>query len=140
MRRLIALVVIFAGLLASGSAALACASAAATGDCCPAGAPSGCIEMYQQLEAAPAVSCATSIAPSPVGSAERGRGPTDPVIVASTPRLPAEFAHSPVVHGTIVDSAPTDRSLTYLQTGRLEALAPPIGGFAGHFPGSSSSV
>ena len=119
MRRLIALIVIFAGLLAAGSAALACASAAATGDCCPAGAPSGCIEMYQQLDAAPAVSCATSIAASQVVSAERDRGPTDPVILASTLGSPAKRAQSSGLHGTIVDPAPTDRSLTYLQTGRL---------------------
>jgi hypothetical protein len=119
MRRLIALIVIFAGLLAAGSAALACASAAATGDCCPAGAPSGCIEMYQQLDAAPTVFCVTSVTPSPVMSAERGRGPMDPVIVAATLGLPADLAHSSGFNGTIVDSAPTDRSLTYLHTGRL---------------------
>jgi hypothetical protein len=117
MRRLIALIVIFAGLLAAGSAALACASAAATGDCCPAGAPSGCIEMYQQLDAAPTASCVTSLAPSPVVSADRGS--TDPVIVAGTLGLPAELARSSGLNGTIVDSAPTDRSLTYLHTGRL---------------------
>jgi len=119
MRRLIALIVIFAGLLAAGSATLACASAAATGDCCPAGAPSGCIDLYQQLDAAPTASCVTSIAPSPVVSAERGRGSTDPVIAAGTLTLPPELARSSASIPTIVDSAPTDRSLTYLHTGRL---------------------
>ena len=119
MRRLIALIVIFAGLMAAGSAALACASAAATGDCCPTGAPSGCIEMYQQLDAAPAASCVTSIAPAPVVSANRDRGSADPFIVADTPSLPAQVARSSGLDGTIVDSAPTDRSLTYLHTGRL---------------------
>jgi len=119
MRRFIALIVILAGLLAAGSAALACASAAATGDCCPPGAPSGCIEMYQQLGAAPTVSCITSPAASAAVSAERGGGSPDPVIVAGLPGTPAGLAFSSGFPGTIVDSAPTDRSLTYLHTGRL---------------------
>jgi hypothetical protein len=75
--------------------------------------------MYQQLDAAPAASCAASVAASQVVSAEHGRGPTDPVIVASALGLPAGRAQSSGLHGTIVDSAPTDCSLTYLQTGRL---------------------
>jgi hypothetical protein len=119
MRRLLALIVICAGLLGAGSAAFACATAAATGDCCPPGAPSGCIEMYQQLDAAPSASCVTSSAASPVLSAERGHGSADPVIVARTPGLLPELVRSSRLDASIILSAPPDRSRTYLHTGRL---------------------
>jgi hypothetical protein len=119
MRRLIALIVICAGLLGAGSAALACASAAATGDCCPPGAPSGCIEMYQQLDAAPIASCVTSSAASQILSADRGHGSADPAIIAGTPGSPPDLARSSRLDPPIIRSAPTDRSLTYLHTGRL---------------------
>jgi hypothetical protein len=118
MRRLIALIVICAGLLGAGSAALACATAAATGDCCPPGAPSGCIEMYQQLDAAP-MACVTSSAASQILSAERGHGSADPAIVAGTLGSLPQLARSSRPHAPIIRSAPTDRSLTYLHTGRL---------------------
>jgi hypothetical protein len=119
MRRLIAFIVICAGLLGAGSAAFACATAAATGDCCPPGAPSGCIEMYKQLNAAPTASCVTSSAASQILSAERGRGSADPVIVAGTPGPLPQLVRSSVLDGSVIRSAPTDRSLTYLHTGRL---------------------
>ena len=119
MRRLIALIVICAGLLGAGSAAFACATAAATGDCCPPGAPSGCIEMYQQLDAAPAASCVTSSATSPVLALERGHGSADPGIVARTPGPIPQLVRSSGLDASIIFSAPPDRSLTYLHTGRL---------------------
>jgi hypothetical protein len=119
MRRLIAFIVIVAGLLGAGSAAVACASAAATGDCCPRGAPSGCIEMYKHLDAAPTASCVTSSAASQILSVERGRGSADPVMVAGTPGSLPQLVRSSRLDGSIIRSAPTDRSLTYLHTGRL---------------------
>jgi hypothetical protein len=75
--------------------------------------------MYQQLDAAPSASCVTSSAASPVLSAERSRGSADPVIVALMPGALAQLVRSSRLDARSVRSAPTDRSLTYLHTGRL---------------------
>jgi hypothetical protein len=128
MRRLLALILLWAGLLGAGSPAIACASAAAAGDCCPAGAPSGCRQVYEQLDVAATAYCLTRSAPSAVASAERSRGPQllendcgspDPVVIAGAFVPFADDAPSSTSGATIVHSAATDRSLTYLHTGRL---------------------
>jgi hypothetical protein len=118
MRRLIAFIVICAGLLGAGSVAFACATAAATGDCCPAGAPSGCIQMYEQLDAAVTACSVTSTAPSSVLSADRGHDSPDSIIAGDLDWL-AEHVQSSGLDAAFIRSAPTDRSLTYLHTGRL---------------------
>lgn len=127
MRRFIAFLVFWAGLLGAGSPAFACASAAAAGDCCPPGAP-GCTQAYEQLGIEATVCCITAAAPSQMVSAERGRElqalqddcrSTDPVATVSTsfrfpdPASPARF------NAPNVSSALRDDSLTYLRTGRL---------------------
>jgi hypothetical protein len=128
MRRLLALILLWAGLLGAGSPALACASAAAAGDCCPAGAPSGCRQVYEQLDLAATAYSLTRSTPSAVVSAERSRGPQllendcgspDPVVIAGAVVAFAHNAPPSIFDAPIVHSAATDRSLTYLHTGRL---------------------
>jgi hypothetical protein len=127
MRRLIALIVLLAGLFGAGSPVIACVAAAA-GDCCPAGAPSGCGQSYEQLKLAATACCLTGSASSPIVSAESSRGlqalardcgSGDPVISSSTFPSLADAAPSSQIDAVIVRSSATDRSLTYLQTGRL---------------------
>jgi hypothetical protein len=118
MRRFIAFLVLWAGLLGVGSPAFACAAAAAAGDCCPPGAPSGCTQTYEQLAAAS----------SQIVSAERGRDlqavqddcrSPDPITIVSTPFPLPDLRSPPRPDASIVSSARTDASLTYLRTGRL---------------------
>jgi hypothetical protein len=126
MRRLIALVVLWVGLLGAGSPVLTCAAGAAAGDCCSPDAPSGCIVSYEQLDAAATICCAAA-GPSHVVSIEPGRelqiqpdsGSTDPVVIVA--------AFAPFTHpkqqlrfiAPLASSARTDAALTYLHTGRL---------------------
>src|SRR5215207_511260 len=127
MRRFIAFLVLWAGLVGAGSPAFACATAAAAGDCCPPGAPR-CTQAYEQLGIEATVCCITAAAPSQLVSAERGRElqpiqddcrSTDPVATGSAsfrlpnPASPARF------NPPRVSSALRDDSLTYLRTGRL---------------------
>lgn len=119
MRRLIALLVLCAGLLVSGSAALACASAAATGDCCPPGAPPGCVGMYEQLDAALSAACVTSKGIASTPAADCNHGSSDPLAAAGTqPPLTALMRHT-TFEQAVIRSPLIDRSSTYLQTGRL---------------------
>jgi hypothetical protein len=127
MRRLIAMIVLLAGLFGAGSSAIAC-TAGAAGDCCPAGAPSGCSQGYEQLELAATACCLTGSASSPIVSAESNRGlqalprdcgSPDPVASSSIFALLADAAPCSQIDATIVRSSATDRSLTYLHTGRL---------------------
>jgi len=128
MRRLVALILLSAALLGIGSPAIACASAAAAGDCCPAGAPSGCRQVYEQLDLAATAYCLTRSAPSAVVSAERSGGAqflendggsADPAIIVGAFVSSADHVLSSIFDAAIVHSAARDRSLTYLHTGRL---------------------
>ena len=128
MRRLLAMLIVWAGLIGAGAPAFACATAAAAGDCCPASAPSGCTSVYEQVGVEATICCATVAAPSLVAFVEPGRqlqvaqcdhGATDPVpavaslVSVADLRGPERFALADIA------SAPTDASLTYLHTGRL---------------------
>jgi hypothetical protein len=117
MRRILAILVVWAGLVGTGTTAFACVSAAAAGDCCPAGAPSGCAQLYEQLEAAPAQMVAAEPARE-LQVAQRDHGPTDPVFVTvATPCVPDPGSTADLTVCAL--SARTDASLTYLHTGRL---------------------
>jgi hypothetical protein len=127
MRRLFALLVVWVGLITAGAPAFACATAAAAGNCCPADAPSGCAQLYEQLGAQATVCCATAAAPSVMVSAEPNRelhiaqsdhGSVDPVAdVASL----SSILHRRDSQLALPLPAPThpDSSLTYLHTARL---------------------
>jgi hypothetical protein len=127
MRRIAALIVLWAGLL-GGSPVLACGTGAA-GDCCPPDAPAGCGQTNEPIELAATTCCLTSSAPSPAVSAERGReqqflkddcGSADPVGIATAlVSLPHEERQSSGFDPAINRAAAPDRSLTYLHTGRL---------------------
>lgn len=128
MRRFIAFLVLWAGLLGAGSPAFACARAAAAGDCCPPGAFSGCTQVYEQLAIETTVCCITAAAPSQMVSAERGlelhavqddSRSADPIAIVRTSISLADPRSSPRLNASDVSSARTDASLTYLLTGRL---------------------
>lgn len=128
MRRLIALLVVWAGLLAAGSPALACATAAAAGDCCPPGAPSGCSQTYAQLDVVANICCVSAPAPSQIVSVESVRerhvlqqdnGSHDPLVIVSKSNALTEFQQRFQFTAPLVSSASTDAALTYLHTGRL---------------------
>lgn len=109
------MLVVWAGLVGAGLPAFACASAAAAGDCCPPDAPSGCTQVYQQLDVQASI-CVTAEAPARM--VERDHGSADPIVlVASGVSLPdpGSIVRVPVRPS----SACTDASLTYLHTGRL---------------------
>ena len=129
LRRFVALLVVWTGLIGAGLPAAACAAAAAAGDCCPPGAPSGCTQAYEQLDAAATVCCITAAAPSAIASIERGRdlqavqadhGSADPIAIVALSSAPfADLRPSRVFHLLTDTSTRTDSSLTYLHTGRL---------------------
>jgi hypothetical protein len=128
MRLFIAFLVLWAGLLGAGSPAFACASAAAAGDCCPPGAPTGCTQAYGQLGIEATVCCITAAAPSQMVSAERGRElhaiqddcrSADPIAIVSTSFSLLDRRSPPLFNACHDFSARTDASLTYLRTGRL---------------------
>lgn len=128
MRRLLAIFVVWAGLIGAGAPAFACATAAAAGDCCPSSAPSGCASGYEQLGVEAIICCATVAAPSLVVFAEPGRelqvaqcdhGPADPVPAAAPLASVTDLRNPQRFALTDSAQAPTDASLTYLQTGRL---------------------
>jgi hypothetical protein len=128
MRRLIALLVLWTALLGAGSPAFACVTAAAAGDCCPPGAPSGCSQTYEQLDVVATICCITAPAPSQMVSVESGRerhvlqldrGSPDPIVVVSKSDTLSEFQQRSHFTTPLVSSASTDASLTYLHTGRL---------------------
>ena len=128
MRRFIAFLVLWAGLLGAGSPAFACAAAASAGDCCPPGAPSGCTQAYEQLDIEATVCCITAAAPSQMVSAEPGRElqavqddcrSADPIAIVSTSFPLPNLRSPPRLNASNVYSAHTDATLTYLRTGRL---------------------
>jgi len=123
MRRFLALLMVFAGLLGAAAPAFACATAAS--DCCPANAP-GCTPEYQQFGVEPSVCCVTPAAPAQIVAAKSGRevqgsnpGSPDPNV------LPVSFTSSLDRRGACHIAADpcsarrADASLTYLHTGRL---------------------
>ena len=128
MRRFIAFLVLWAGLLGVGSPAFACAASASAGDCCPPGAPSGCTQAYEQLDIEATVCCITAAAPAQMVSAERGRElqavqddcrSADPIARVSTSSLLPDLGSPLRLNVATFSSARTDAKLTYLRTGRL---------------------
>jgi hypothetical protein len=125
MRRFLALLMVFAGLVGAVAPAFACAIGAA-GDCCPTNAPSGCTPEYEQLGVEPSVCCVTAAAPVQMVTAEpgrevQGRNPGSP----DSNVLPVSSAASLDLRVASRLAAPafstrcTDASLTWLHTGRL---------------------
>jgi hypothetical protein len=129
MRRIVALIVLWAGLLGAATPVFACTSSGANGDCCPPGAPAGCGHTTEQFDLAATTCCLTGGAPSPMVSAEPGReqqivdqdgGSPDPIaIVSALISLPRDAALSCGFAATTLRPAATDLSRTYLHTGRL---------------------
>lgn len=128
MRRFLALLVLWAGLLGAGSPAFACATAAAAGDCCPPGAPTGCTQIYEQLDIEAIICCVTVAAPSQAVTAEPGRqaqaaqrehGSADPIALSAPSRSLQDLRSTTRLAASHVSAAHTDASLTYLHTGRL---------------------
>ena len=128
MRRFIALLIFCAGFLGAGSPALACATAAAAGDCCPPGAPSGCTQAYEQLDIEASICCFTAAAPSQLVAADRGhelqvvqleRRSADPIDAGAFAPVFAALRYPTHLDVPAVSASPTDASLTYLRTGRL---------------------
>jgi len=121
MRRFLALLMVFAGLLGAGVSTFACAAA---GDCCPANAP-GCTPEYEQFGVEPSVCCVSPAAPAQMVAAEPGRevqgrnpGSPDPNVLPASiaPSLNPTFDR---VAAPQFSARRTDASLTYLHTGRL---------------------
>lgn len=128
MRRFMAFLVLWVGLLGAGSPAFACVTAAAAGDCCPPGSPSGCTQAYEQLDVEATVCCIAAAAPSQMVSAERGRElqavqddsrSADPIAIVRTSFSLPDPRSPPQLDAANVSSARTDATLTYLRTGRL---------------------
>lgn len=127
MQRLFAILVLCVGLIGAGSPALACATAAAAGDCCPPGAPTDCTQIYEQLDTEAAVCCTTATAPSAMVVAEPSRelqvaqfdhGSADPIAAVTSLFLSLDRRDSQLAT-PVSTAARTDASLTYLHTARL---------------------
>lgn len=125
MRRFLAFLMVFAGLVGAGAPAFACAIGAA-GDCCPANAPSGCTPEYEQLGVEPSVCCVTAAAPAQLVAAEPGRevqgrnpGSPDPTVLPVSSASPLDLRVAGRVAAPLFSARCTDASLTYLHTGRL---------------------
>jgi hypothetical protein len=129
MRRVVALLVICAGLLGVAGPALACASAALAGDCCPPGQTTGCGEQAptERVEApAIAVCCLSAPTSSPSVSVESARkthvdqddSSSEPSSIVSSfvasVALDVRSARGPPPADSFADAR-----LTYLHTGRL---------------------
>jgi hypothetical protein len=126
MRRFLTLLLLWVGLIGATAPAFACANADA-GECCPANAPSGCTQVYEQFGIEASVCCVSPAAPAQIVAAEAGRelqvqgdhGSPDPVA------LTVSFASSLDRHRAGQLAVPalsakyTDASLTWLHTGRL---------------------
>lgn len=128
MRRSIAMLVLWIGLLGAGSPAFACATAAAGGDCCPPGTASGCSQTYEQLDVEATVCCITAAAPSQIVAVERSReadlvqrdgGSAEPIVAAAALRSFADLRQRLCFEAPASRLVHTDASLTYLRTGRL---------------------
>jgi len=125
MRRLIALLVVWIGLLGAAGPAFACASSAR--DCCPPDAPAPC-ESQKTPDpglASASVCCASVPAPSALASLESVRktvadADSAPDVVAplSGP-IAASATHQTDPEEHLSFSPRTDASLTYLRIGRL---------------------
>jgi hypothetical protein len=122
------MLVVWAGLMGAGAPAFACATAAASGDCCPPGAPTGCTQVYEQLDLEASVCCITAVAPAQIVATESGRElllkqhdheSADPVVLAAPPCSLPDPGSTSRLDGPHVSAAYTDASLTYLHTGRL---------------------
>src|SRR5262245_30353784 len=124
MRRFLALLMVWAGLLGAVAPALACVTAA--DDCCPANAPSGCTPVYEQLGCGLSVCCVTAPAPAQMVAAEPGRelqqsdrGSADPVGLTASFASSLDSPRADRLAVPVLSAQLTDASLTYLHTGRL---------------------
>jgi hypothetical protein len=127
MRRIVALIVLCAGLLAAGAPSFACATAAAAGDCCPADA-AGCTQVFEQLSVEASICCVTAAVPAQIVAAESGRelhvvqldhGSVDPGVPPASSALPPVLARAARQAVPLLPATWVDASLTYLHTGRL---------------------
>lgn len=127
MRRLFPLLVLWIGLIGAGAPAFACATAAAAGDCCPPGSPTGCAQPYEQLGAEAIVCCATADTPSAMVAADAGRElqiaqgdheSADPAAAVASILSVLDLRDSKLAL-PVTDSVLADASLTYLTTARL---------------------
>ena len=126
MRRFLALLMVWAGLIGAVGPAFACASAAAAGDCCPANAPSGCTPVYEQVGVELSVCCVSAAAPAQIVAAEPGRelqqgdrGSPDPVVLITSSASSHDLRRAVRLAAPLLSAQFTDASLTYLHTGRL---------------------
>ena len=129
-RRLIALLVVFASLLATSLPAIACEAAARHGECCPTNVPSPCSHADMAIGLRPTVAfccdanpiSATGVAAASSGiNAERAQSSGSPEPLASSSL--AVFSQRGDSAHSILSSASralrNDASLTYLLTARL---------------------
>lgn len=124
MRRFLALLMVFAGLIGACAPAFACAPGAA-GNCCPPNAP-GCTPAYEQFGVEPSMCCVAAADPVQMIAAEPARDVQERNPGSPGPNvLPVSSASSPELRAAGTVDAPlfsarcTDASLTYLHTGRL---------------------
>jgi hypothetical protein len=120
MRRYLAMLMVWVGLIGAGVPAFACASAAAAGDCCPPNAPSGCTSVYEQIGVVQSMCCVTAAAPAQMVAAEgRSHGSPDPNVLPVSPASSLDVRRADYVVEPLFSVRLTDASLTYLHTGRL---------------------
>ena len=125
MRRFLAALIAWVGLIGAAVPAFACASADAAGDCCPPDAPPGCAQVYAQLGVELSV-CVTGTASAQMVVAKDGRelqggdrGSADPLVPTAPPVSSLDTLRANRLAVALSAARCTDASLTYLHTGRL---------------------
>jgi hypothetical protein len=126
MRRFLTLLLLLAGLIGASVPAFACAAADA-GECCPANAPSGCSQAYEQLASEASVCCVSTTAPARIVAPEPGRelqiqgdrGSPDPAALTIASASSLNRHHCCQLAALPHSAEYADASLTYLHTGRL---------------------
>jgi hypothetical protein len=125
MRRLIALLVVWAGLLGMAAPAIACARAALEGDCCPPGAAScGQQAPQERLETGVSACCVDAAAPSRVAIESFRKTNTDhhdrpAALLVTVEEVVSSASSNPRLRLPEPAAATDDAALTYLLTGRL---------------------
>jgi hypothetical protein len=128
MHRLIALLVVWAGLLGMAGPALACANAAVPGDCCPTGAPAGCAQQapFERIEPSVVTCCVSAAAPTELAidsvrkpNADHQDRPATPSTGIDAPAASASLSTQPLRYERSVPAVAANAALTYLLTGRL---------------------
>jgi hypothetical protein len=125
LQRLMALLVLWAGLLGVGSQALACVTSAPADDCCPPGVPSPCGDPGTSGSTPTTICCVVaptpdSIVASNVCQPEAKRsfgspGPLGPPTATAQATSACRVAIPTLSHSPLH----SDARLTYLRTGRL---------------------